>query len=74
MKNPNIKTKVVHSQTKPAWNVVGTILGGKYKVARVPYVCCDDENVTNRNRAEAFEHAMFISICFCNSNAICEIL
>ena len=38
-----VKTKVVHSQTKSAWNVIGTDLGGKYKIARVPYVTIDDE-------------------------------
>ncbi len=31
MINPKIKTKVVHSQTKSAWNIVGENLGGKYK-------------------------------------------
>ena len=37
MTNPKIKTKVVHSQTKSAYNVVGTSLGNKYKIARIPY-------------------------------------
>ena len=32
-----MKTKVVHSQSKNAWNVVNTELGGKYKIARIPY-------------------------------------
>ena len=32
-----IKTKVIHSKSKPAWNVVGETLGGKYKIARVLY-------------------------------------
>lgn len=69
MKNPKIKTKVVHSQTKSAWNVIGENLGGKYKIARVPYVCVENENVTDRNRIEAFEHATFISYCFNLSDA-----
>jgi hypothetical protein len=30
--------KVVHSESKPAFNVVGAIWGGKYKIARCPYV------------------------------------
>lgn len=38
MKNPNIKTEVKHSVNNSAWNVVGTKLGGKYKIARVPYI------------------------------------
>ena len=53
MKNPNIETQVVHSQSKSAWNVIGTRLGGKYKIARVPYGCCDHEGITDRNREEA---------------------
>lgn len=72
MENPKIKTRVAHSQTKSAWNIIGENLGGKYKIARVPYVCVEDENVTDRNRIEAFRHAEFISYCFNNSNLICE--
>lgn len=30
--------QVKHSESKAAWNVVGTKLGGKYKIARCPYV------------------------------------
>ena len=72
MKDPNIKTMVVHSQSKSAWNVIGTRLGGKYKIARVPYECCDNEDITSQNRAEAFEHASFISYSFHYSKKICE--
>lgn len=72
MKDPKIKTKVVHSQTKPAWNIVGETLGGKYKIARVPYVCDKNEDLTNKGRAKAFEHAKFISYCFNNSDGICN--
>lgn len=61
---------VVHSRTKSAWNVIGTTLGGKYKIARVPYVCVDHEGITEMNRIEAFEHAGFISYCFNNANDI----
>lgn len=28
---------VKHSESKEAWNIIGTTLGGKYKVARCPY-------------------------------------
>lgn len=31
------KWKVKHSVSKPAFNVVGTSLGGTYKIARCPY-------------------------------------
>ena len=72
MKNPKIKTKVVHSQTKSAWNVVGTTLSGKFKVARVPYCCTDNQVISDKNRIEAFEHAEFISYCFNHSDTICS--
>ena len=71
MNDPKIKTKVVHSETKAAWNVVGIYpLGGKYKVARVPYVVCDNEAITTANRVEALNHANFISYCFNHSEEI----
>ena len=60
----NIETKVVHSESKPAWNVVGTKLGGKWKIARVPYVPSLDEEIYPPDKAEAHKHAKFISFCF----------
>lgn len=62
-----IKTKVVHSESKAAWNVVGTSWGDKYKIARIPYhVYLGDGNDTYNTicKAEALEHAQFISKCF----------
>jgi hypothetical protein len=73
MTNPKTKTKVVHSQTKSAWNIVGESLGGKYKIARVPYIIIDNELLNERQRNEAFKHAEFISYCFNNSDAICGV-
>jgi len=70
MKNPKIKTRVVHSQTKSAWNVVGESLGCKYKIARVPYFVTEDDVISERNRKEALEHAEFISYCFNKSDQI----
>jgi hypothetical protein len=72
MKNPKIKTRVVHSQTKSAWNVIGDTMGEKFKIARVPYLSTENENITNKERLEAFEHAEFISYCFNNSDHICK--
>jgi len=71
MKDPNIQTGVVHSQSKAAWNVIGTKMGGKYKIARVPYIVVDDAEVTETNKKEAFEHAQYISTCFNFSKLIC---
>ena len=70
MNAPAIKTKVVHSQSNSAWNVIGTTLGGKYKIARCPYVTMEDEILTKRNRQEARQHAEFISFCFNHSTDI----
>lgn len=66
-----IKTKVVHSQTKPAWNVVGTEIGDPYKVARVPYTPHPSDVVADsQNRKEAYELAEFISACFNRASEI----
>lgn len=70
MENSKIKTRVVHSQTKSAWNIVGQNLGAKYKIARVPYLALDYQEGSDRNRIEAFKHAEFISYCFNHSDAI----
>ena len=70
MQDPNIKTRIVHSEKNSAWNVFGTSLDGKYKVVRCPYVVSNDEESTARERAEALLHAQFISWCFNNSSKI----
>lgn len=31
------KWDIKHSESKDAWNIIGTVLGGKYKIARIPY-------------------------------------
>ena len=73
MENPNIKTEVKYSESKAAWNVVGTKLGCKYKIARVPYVIVDGNSVlTEMEKAEALKHAEFISYCFNNSAKILQ--
>ena len=62
---PQQNTEVKHSESKNAWNVIGTDLGGKYKIARVPYLVVENSDImTTRNKAEALEHAMYISFCF----------
>lgn len=74
MKNPKIKTTVVHSESKAAWNIVGTELGGKFKIARVPYLIGNGEILDSETKNEALEHAEFISECFNNSDEIVELL
>ena len=64
MKFPENNTKVIHSESKAAWNVVGTKLGGKYKIARVPYDTSENEELSTIYRNEALIYAQFISRCF----------
>lgn len=70
MRFPTNKTQVVHSKSKQAFNVIGTELGRKYKIARCPYIKTGDEIIDTREKAEALEIAEFISFCFNNSNKI----
>ena len=71
MEKINIKTKVVNSQSKTAWNIIGEQVGGKYKIARIPYLVVEDcEALTTKNKYEALLHAQFISKCFNNSDKI----
>lgn len=70
MHNPNLKTEVKHSTSKSAWNIVGTELGKKYKIATVPYGIDESEKLTSKYRKEAFEHAEFISYCFNNASVL----
>lgn len=74
MKDPKIKTKVVHSQSKNAWNVVGTQVGKKHKIARVPYIIIKDDIIDTKEKAKALEHAMFISQCFNKSDIVSQLL
>lgn len=58
-----MKTKVKHSESKSAWNIVGDELGGKFKIARIPYFIDNrlSEELNALNRKEALEIANFIS-------------
>jgi hypothetical protein len=56
-----MKTKVVHSQSKLAWNIIGQELGGKYKIARIPYQQCDMEILNTKWKHEALEIALHLS-------------
>lgn len=60
--------KVKHSQSKNAFNVVGTVLGGTYKIARCPYLkgvidgeLSDVFDERERSEAEAEANALLIS-------------
>lgn len=52
-----------HSESKSAWNVVGSKLGGRYKIARLPYFIQPDL-LEEWNEGEKFEqkaNALLIS-------------
>lgn len=59
-----MKTKVEHSDSQFAWNVINTTLGLKRKIAVVPYVGTDIYPAHDPLRNEAQDHAEFISRCF----------
>jgi hypothetical protein len=69
----SIETEVVHSKSKIAYNVIGTKLGCKYKIARIPYLKIDYSNILSEKlHDEALTIATFISDCFNNSELILE--
>lgn len=75
MENPKIKTKVVHSESKNAWNIIGISLAKKYKVARIPYLIIKDcPNLNETRKQEALIHAEFISRCFNKSDSLMELI
>lgn len=75
MENPNIKTKLQHSQSKDAYNIIGTGLGLKYKIARIPYLKIEGNEVISRTeKNEALRHAVFINECFNRSEDIVNFL
>lgn len=66
MNNPKFQTRVVHSNSNPAWNIVNDSLGMKFKIAVIPYLVLDDKTETDREKNEALSYATFISDCFNN--------
>lgn len=57
------KWKIKHSESKTAINIVGTIPGEKYKIARVPYFTTDALEVLNqREKCQAESDAKLISV------------
>lgn len=59
-----LKTKVIHSNSKPSWYVVGTTLGCKHRIAEFHYLVTKDEATNTQLKHEALEHARFTSNCF----------
>lgn len=68
-----MSTKIKHSESKNAWNVIGDIAGGKYKIARIPYYQSKEKDMdmyNTRQKAEALDDAEFISFCLNNRQKI----
>ena len=64
MENPlrnGITTIIKHSESKTAWNVIGTTLGERYKYATIPYCKGINEIINTKEKAESLKIAMFIS-------------
>jgi hypothetical protein len=74
MVNPKIKTRVVHSESKDAWNIIGENIGNKHKIARVPYLIIKNEVHDTLAKNEALNHALFISRCFNKSDDLMSLL
>lgn len=74
MKHPQLITKVQHSESKDAWNVVGIVPGCKYKIARCPYNVMEGGDYAEQNNTtekwDALQHANFISYCFNNPDKV----
>jgi hypothetical protein len=54
---------VKHSESKTAFNVIGAALGGKYKIARCPYLSTNGmyPETDRRDKAEAEANAQLIA-------------
>ena len=58
--------KIKHSESKNAWNIIGTMPGSKYKIARIPYNVLSDKDTeyaeiyNTREKAEALKIAQYI--------------
>jgi len=73
MKDPKLEVEIRHSESKTAWNVIGTGLGGRYKIAKVPYdIINGNEVLTTADRVEALNIAKFIAYCLNNSEEIID--
>jgi len=54
--------KVKHSESKNAFNVIGTLLGGRYKIARCPYLAAyTSEKLNEQEKQEQEANAKLIA-------------
>jgi len=56
------KAKVMHSESKDAWNVIGTVLGGRWKIARFPYLQIEgSQDYNEKEKIEQYSNAMLLA-------------
>lgn len=60
-KGTNGPWNIKHSISKPAWNVVGKELGGRYKIARLPYLVTNDPEIDIKENQEQYTNAKLIA-------------
>lgn len=65
--------RVKRSESKPAFNVVGTKVGCKYKIARCPYISDDDKQEAEANAKLIAAAPELLEALQCLFNA-CEVL
>jgi len=54
--------EVKHSQSKSAFNIVGTVLGSKYKIARCPYSTFENNKIlSEKEKRECEANALLMS-------------
>ena len=55
--------KVKHSESKNSWNIIGTALGGRYKISKCDYIINNElsNDLNNREIQEQQANAMLIS-------------
>lgn len=56
------KWEIKHSETKDAFNICGTLVGDKYKIARIPYLVTKSSmKLTEQDKAQAKYDAQLIA-------------
>ena len=57
---PRKVVEIKHSESKPAWNIIGTELGGAYKIARIPYNVSGNDIIDHDDKERALTMAKFL--------------
>jgi len=52
--------KLKHSENNSQWNIIGSMVGGRYKIARCPYLVSDFDWINEREKTEQLANAKLI--------------